>query len=143
MKVDQISVFLENKPGRVAKVTKTLADANVNIRALSVADTVDYGLLRLIVDNPETAKNALANAGIKAAITYVIAVKLPDKPGGLNSIIEIFAEANINIEYMYAFFGKTGEDAIVIFRVNDVDEANKILNKKKVCILSKDDIKRL
>ena len=143
MRVSQLSVFLENKSGRLADVTRTLADANINIRALSIADTIDYGLLRLIVNDPVAAKDALANAGFTAALTDVLAVEVADRPGGLAKIIEILAESGINIEYMYAFVGRSGEHAIVVLRIERVDEAATILREKGVRILAGEELHSL
>jgi len=143
VRVSQLSVFLENKSGRLADVTRTLADANINIRALSIADTIDYGLLRLIVNDPVAAKDALANAGFTAALTDVLAVEVADRPGGLAKIIEILAESGINIEYMYAFVGRSGEHAIVVLRIERVDEAATILREKGVRILAGEELHSL
>lgn len=143
MKVSQLSVFIENKSGRLADVTRTLADNQVNIRALSIADTIDYGLLRLIVNDPAKAKSALTDAGFTVALTEVLAIEVPDRPGGLANIISILAEASVNIEYMYAFVGTSGEDAIVVFRIERVDEAIKILQEKGVRILTGDELHSL
>lgn len=140
MKVSQLSVFIENKSGRLADVTRALADANINIRALSIADTIDYGLLRLIVNDPISAKRVLADAAFTVTLTEVIAVEVPDRPGGLAGIIDILAQAGLNIEYMYAFVGKSGENAIVIFRIERVDEAIRILQEKGVRILTGDEV---
>ena len=136
MKVNQLSVFIENKSGRLADVTNALADGNINIRALSIADTIDYGLLRLIVNDPAAAKKTLTDSGFTVAMTEVLAIEVPDKPGGLAGIIETLAASGINIEYMYAFVGSTGENAIVIFRIEKVDEAIPILQQKGISILS-------
>ncbi len=143
MKVSQISVFLENKSGRLADVTRTLAENEINIRALSIADTIDYGLLRLIVNDPVKAKSALSSSGFTVALTEVLAIEVPDKPGGLAGIIEILSEAGINIEYMYAFVGTSGENAIVIFRIERVDEAISILQAKDVRILTGEELHSL
>ncbi|MFQ3549447.1 MAG: ACT domain-containing protein [Armatimonadota bacterium] len=140
MKVTQISVFLENKSGRLADVTRILANNNVNIRALSIADTKDYGLLRLIVDDPSKAKDALTNADIIVKPNEVLAIEVPDSPGGLAGIIDSFADANVNIEYMYAFVGKSEKNAIVIFRVSEVDEAIIKLKERGVKILSGEEL---
>lgn len=140
MKVSQLSVFIENKSGRLADVTRALADANINIRALSIADTIDYGLLRLIVNDPISAKRVLADAAFTVTLTEVLAVEVPDRPGGLAGIIDILAQAGLNIEYMYAFVGKSGENAIVIFRIERVDEAIRILQEKGVRILTGDEV---
>lgn len=143
MKVSQLSVFIENKSGRLADVTHTLADNSVNIRALSIADTIDYGLLRLIVDEPALAKSVLTDSGFTVALTEVLAIEIPDKPGGLAGVIDIFAESDVNIEYMYAFVGTSGENAIVIFRVEKIDEAIPVLQSKGVRIFSGDELHRL
>lgn len=143
MKVSQLSVFLENKSGRLADVTHTLSDADINIRALSIADTIDYGLLRLIVNDPVKAKNVLTNEGFTVALTEVLAIEIPDRPGGLAGIIDILAESGINIEYMYAFVGTSGENAIVIFRIERVDDAIPILQGKGVRILTGDEVHSL
>ncbi len=143
MGVKQLSVFLENKSGRLADVTRALAQANINIRALSIADTIDYGLLRLIVNDPERARAALAEAGFTVALTEVLAIEVPDKPGGLANIIDILAKEAINIEYMYAFVGRSGEHAIVIFRIERADEAVQILREKGVRILTGEELQSL
>lgn len=143
MKVSQLSVFIENKSGRLADVTRALADADINIRALSIADTIDYGLLRLIVNDPVAARNALSVAGFTVTLTDVLAIEVPDKPGGLAGIIEILAETGINIEYMYAFVGTSGEHAIVVFRIERLDEAIATLQRKGVRILTGDELHSL
>ena len=143
MKVNQLSVFLENKSGRLADVTRTLADNSVNIRALSIADTIDYGLLRLIVNDPVKAKSALNEAGFTVALTEVLAIEVPDKPGGLAGIIDVVAGSEANIEYMYAFVGTSGENAIVIFRIEKIDEAIPILQANGVRILTGEEIHSL
>lgn len=143
MKVTQLSVFLENKSGRLADVTRALANNKINIRALSIADTIDYGLLRLIVNDPVAAKGALAKDGFTVTLTEVLAIEVTDKPGGLANIIDILSEAGLNIEYMYAFVGTSGENAIVIFRIERVDEAIAILQSKGVRILTGDELHSL
>jgi hypothetical protein len=143
MKVSQISVFLENKSGRLADVTRTLAENKVNIRALSIADTIDYGLLRLIVNNPETATKVLTDEGFTVATTEVLAIEVPDCPGGLAGIIDILAGKGLNIEYMYAFVGRSGEHAIVIFRIEPVDDAILVLKDGGARILTGDELHAL
>jgi len=143
VKVSQISVFIENKSGRLADVTRTLADNSINIRALSIADTIDYGLLRMIVNDPVAAKSALSKAGFTVALTEVLAIEVPDRPGGLAGIIDILARSGINIEYMYAFVGTSGENAIVVFRIEKTDEAITILQTKDVRILTGDELHSL
>jgi len=119
----QISVFLENKSGRLAEVTRALANAGVNIRALSLAETIDYGVLRLIVDRPTEAKEALAAAGFTVTETEVIAVEMPDRPGGLAAVVDLITRRGLNIEYLYAFVGRRGENAVVIIRIDTIPEA--------------------
>lgn len=136
MVVKQISVFLENKSGRLAKVTTVLGDNKINIRALSIADTTDFGILRLIVDKPEAAYKILKEAGFAVSETEVIAVEIPDSPGGLAGVMNILTEAQVNIEYLYAFLENTSLNAIVLFRVEDVAEAKKALSEKGINVLS-------
>jgi len=136
MLVKQISVFLENKYGRLAAVTKVLGDADINIRALSIADTADFGILRLIVNQPKKAYEVLKAARFTVSETDVIAVEVKDVPGGLASVLQLMAEAQINIEYMYAFLARASEDALVVFRVERPMEAISILMKKGIKILS-------
>lgn len=143
MKVNQISVFLENKSGRLAEVTRTLADNRINIRALSIADTIDYGLLRLIVNDPDAATKALNEQGFTVAKTEVLAIEVPDKPGGLAGIIDVLAAKELNIEYMYAFVGRSGKHAIVIFRIDPVDDAIEVLRRGRVRILSGEELHAL
>ena len=135
MKVKQISVFLENKSGRLAEVTRALGDHDINIRALSIADTTDFGILRLIVNKPEDANRILREAGFMVSETEVIAVDVPDRPGGLADILDTLGKAKVNIEYLYAFIGQTSQDALVIFRVEDCDGAMKALKEKNVRVL--------
>lgn len=123
MLVKQISVFLENKSGRLAEVTRTLAENDINICALSIADTTDFGILRLIVNKPEEAEKALSGNELTVSCTNVIAIGVQDKPGGLAKALDILEEKSISIEYMYAFVGKHGNEAFVILRVENPDEA--------------------
>ncbi len=143
MKVSQITVFLENKKGRLAEVTEALARKGVNIRAASIADTIDYGLLRLIVSDPVQARQALAEAGFSASETEVLAVEVEDRPGGLAAIIRCLADAGINIEYLYAFVGKSGEKAIVVLRSEDTERAREVLLQNNVTLLTGEQVHRL
>ena len=140
MLVEQIAVFLENKSGRLAEITSTLAKNSINIRALSVADTADFGILRLIVDRVEDAKTFLKENGFTVGITNVIAVEVADKTGGLASVLQCIHQAGINVEYMYAFVNKTGENAVLIFRFDKMEEAIETLQKDNFVILSRDTI---
>lgn len=135
MKVQQISVFLENKSGRLAQLTETLGRADINIRALSIADTSDFGILRLIVNKPDEAFTVLKEAGFTVSITDVIAVEVQDEPGGLGKVLKLLEQAGINIEYLYAFLEKSSNDALVVFRVEQIDEAITLLTENKVNIL--------
>jgi hypothetical protein len=136
MKVEQISVFLENKPGGLAEVTRILKDANINIRALSLADTSDFGILRLIVNDVEKAKVALKANGISVGRTTMVAVEVPDKPGGLHSILKLLSKEGVNVEYMYAFVERRGENAVIIFRFDDPDRAIDLLLKAGFTVLT-------
>lgn len=129
MTIKQISVFLENTSGRLAEVTKILGDTGVNLRAITIADTADFGILRLIVDNVEKALKCLEDAGFTAKITDVLGVEVEDKPGGLAGIMEIFEENKVNIEYLYASLEKNRDKAIIIFRVEDISHGLQILEQ--------------
>jgi hypothetical protein len=135
MKVEQISIFLENKSGRLAEVTKILGDGGVNIRALSLADTSDFGILRLIVNDTEKAKDILKKNNFTVGKTEVIAVEVPDRPGGLAHILDILRKQDINVEYMYAFVERSGKDAVIIFRFDDIDKAIATLTKNGIVVL--------
>ncbi|ADI01559.1 MAG TPA: ACT domain-containing protein [Syntrophothermus lipocalidus] len=138
--VKQISVFLENKAGRLASVTRVLGDAGINIRALSIADTSDFGVLRLIVNDPDKAYRILKEAGFTVSQTDVVAVSVPDRPGGLAEILEVMAEADINIEYLYAFIGTTARNALVIFKVEDVEKTTSFFKDKGIKFLGASEI---
>lgn len=135
MQVEQISVFMENRAGRLAEITRVLGKAGVNIRAFSLADTSDFGILRLIVNDNDKAKAALKEHGFTVGKTNVVAVEVEDRPGGLNHILELLSKENINVEYMYAFVQHTGENAVIIFRFDDIDAAVKLLLNNNVKVL--------
>jgi hypothetical protein len=135
MRVEQISIFLENKSGRLAEVTSVLAAAGVNIRALSLAETADFGILRLIVDQIDRAKQALKDNGFTIGKTEVVALEVPDRPGGLAEIVRILGAAEINVEYMYAFVQRSKDNAIVIFRFDELDKAIQVLTGAGVRVL--------
>lgn len=140
MRVEQISVFLENKSGRLAEVTDVLAKAGINIRALSLADTADFGILRLIVNDTERAKQVLKDNGFTVGKTEVIAVEVPDRPGGLAGILNVLKERGVNVEYMYAFVQKSKENAIIIFRFDEIEKAIEGLTTAGVKILKGEDV---
>lgn len=140
MRVEQIAVFLENKSGRLAEITSILADNGINIRALSVADTADFGILRLIVDQVEKAKTVLKQSGFTVGKTNVIAVEVPDRTGGLFSVLKVVEKAGLNVEYMYAFVNKSGENAVLIFRFDEMDKAIETLQESGFKILTGEQI---
>lgn len=138
--VKQISIFLENKCGRMIRVSEVLGEAGINIRALSIADTSDFGILRLIVDQPDKAYAALRENGFMASVTEVIAVEVPDVPGGLARVITPLEAAGINIEYLYAFVQKRTEDALILMRVENIPAALQTLQEKGIPVISSDRI---
>jgi hypothetical protein len=142
MRVTQISVFLENKCGRLAKVASVLGKNNVNIRALSIADTSDFGILRLIVDKPPEALKVLKDEGFAVSETDVLAVEVEDTPGGLAKTLEVFNGCKANIEYMYAFVGNLGKNAIVVFKVEDIDSIGDFLKDAGVKLLTTEEVAR-
>ena len=144
MLVKQVSVFLENKSGRLAEVTRVLGESGIDISALSIADTTEFGILRLILNNPDDAVAILKNNGFSVGTTDVIAISVEDIPGGLSQALNILEKNNIGIEYMYAFTGstKTGK-AIVIIRVEDSDRAVEVLMNSGIDVMPSKDIYRL
>lgn len=143
VRVKQISLFLENKSGRLVKVMETLSENNINIRALSIADTTDFGILRLIVSNPDQAYKVLRDAGFTVSTTDVIAVEVDDRPGGLATALQALEGSGINIEYVYAFVEKAKDKALVVFRVEDIDRAIGLLNAKGINTLRGADVYNL
>ena len=143
MVVKQISVFIENKEGRMKKAINTLAQENINIRALSIADTTKYGILRLIVSDNEKAIEALEKDGFIVREDDVIIVAVPDEPNGLNSTLAVFDEKGINLEYLYAFVSSKTDEAIVVMRLENMDQAIEALQDSDVSILDENDIKNL
>ena len=139
MIIKQLSIFVENKKGRLAEITKAIAAAGVDIRALSIADTTDFGILRLIVNKPDVAADALKEKGITVSVTNVIAVGIDDTPGAFSVPMQILADADIDVEYMYAFITRKSEKAYVILRVADNDAAAKVLADKGVDVLSEEE----
>ena len=135
MKVEQISVFIENKSGRLADVTHALGSAGINIRALSLADTSDFGILRLIVDKTDEAKAALKDQGFTVNKTEVVAVEVPDRPMGLCGILQVLDRGKVNVEYMYAFVERCGENAVIIFRFDNPEEAIRVLTANGINVL--------
>jgi len=143
MKITQISVFLENRAGRLAEVTRILGECDINIRALSLADTSDFGILRLIVDKTDEALKALREKGFTASLTDVIAVEVEDRPGGLADILAVLQKGGINVEYMYAFVEKVSDRALLVFRFEDPMGAVKILQSQDVRVVGDKEIRNL
>ncbi|MFZ5428014.1 MAG: ACT domain-containing protein [Thermodesulfobacteriota bacterium] len=138
MKVEQISIFLENRAGRLEEVTRILSETGVSIRALSLADTSDFGILRLIVSDHEKAKKALKEHGFTVGRTSVVAVEVDDRPGGLNQILQILSGGGVNVEYMYAFVQQSSKTAIIVFRFDKTDQAIELLGQKGIKIIPGD-----
>lgn len=143
MSISQLSVFAENKPGVLGEITSELANANVDIRAMSIADTSDFGIFRLIVDDIEKGKKALSGAGFIVSQTQVLAAAVPDSPGALTNIMNILSDSNINIEYMYAFITVSKKYAYVVLRVHDNEIASSLLERNGVILVSDEDIKNI
>jgi hypothetical protein len=136
MQIRQISIFIENRSGRLAAIASLLGKAGVNIRTLSLADTSDFGILRLIVDKPDEACILLKREGFTVSMTDVVAVEVPDKPGGLAVVLELFSKGGINVEYMYAFVEKSSGQAVLVFRFDDTAKALKVLAAGGVRVLT-------
>ncbi len=140
MQLKQLSVFLENRTGRLAEVTRTLGDAGVNIRALSVADTSDFGILRLLVDKPKEAVEALNGVGLTVRLTEVVAVEIVDRPGGLATVLSLLQGSSINVEYMYAFMERHRENAILVFRFENPQKAITILQEANIKVFASEEL---
>lgn len=143
MIIKQLSVFVENKTGRMAEITRVIGDAQVDIRALSIADTSDFGILRLIVNKPDVAVQVLRDAGITVSLTDVIAVGVEDKPGAFANAVKTLSDVGINIEYMYAFISRSDNRAFVILRVEEPERAVEALRAKNFEILTSEKIYNL
>ncbi len=140
MFIKQLSVFVENKPGRLHAIVDALAKSGVNLRALSVADTTDFGILRIITDNNDKAQLTLREMGVISKSTDVIAVCIDDQTGGLASVLDIVSSAGVGIEYMYAFLGRTHGKALMVIKADDEAKAEKALTDKGVALASAEDI---
>lgn len=135
MKIPQLSLFLENKPGHLSTICRTLADADINILTLSLADTQQFGILRLIIDEWEKAKTVLEEAGFVVNVTQVVATEVDDRPGGMAQILEAIEDSDTNIEYVYAFTFHRHDRAVLVFRFDDPDAAVKVLQAKNINVL--------
>ena len=144
MSVKQISVFLENRPGCLFEMTKVLADSNIDMRGLSLAETSDFGIVRLIVDDVLGTATVLKDSGFVSSLTDVLAVSVANVPGGLSRVLEVLHNADINVEYMYAILGnKKSENAYMIFRVNDNEKASAVLNDAGVKLVDQSELSAL
>ena len=140
MTIDQISVFVENKTGKLVEITGLLGNAGIDLRAMSIADTADFGILRLIVDQPQKALEILTDADCIVSVTQVLAVQIEDTPGSLSKVLGLLSDNNINIEYLYAFITRKKENAYVIFRLEDNDKAAKVLTANGIKLASTEEI---
>ena len=143
MKVTQISVFLENRKGRLYDVCSLLGKNKINIRALSIGETDEFGILRMVVDKPEEAMRILKANSLAANLTDIVALEIDDQPGGLAKILKILSENNINVEYMYGFVEKASEKALLVFRFENTDAAIETLMKNKIKVVGKTEIANL
>lgn len=143
MAIRQLTVFVENKQGTIASVTDTLSKHDVNIRALSIAETEDFGILRLIVNDEEAAVKTLREQGCLLKITEVVGVKIGDAPGKLSAALRVLDEANVNVEYLYAFMARTEKHAYVVLRVEDNEEAESILQNAGFHLITDADVRKL
>ena len=140
MQIRQISIFLENRPGQLSTICRDLADANINIATLSLADTSDFGIVRMIVDDHEKAKQVLTEKGHVVNVREVLAVCVPDRPGGMAEVMQVLDRAGVNIEYSYAFAFHRGEKAVLVFRFNDVEKGRKALCEAGYMVLNEADV---
>ncbi|HJB28908.1 MAG TPA: acetolactate synthase [Candidatus Blautia faecavium] len=140
MTVKQISVFLENKPGRLAEFTDVLSKNNIDMRALSLAEAEDFGIVRIIVDDVYNASTVLKDAGYVFSITKVLAVAIPDEPGGLSKVIRVLGDSSVNVEYMYAFITRKKGLAYMIFRVADNKRAIEVLQENGIRPVCQDEL---
>lgn len=140
MRIKQISVFLENRKGRLFEVCSMLGEAQINIRALTIAETESFGVLRMVVDKPAAAVELFRKNNITANQTDVVAVEVPDTPGGLAQVLGILTEHNLNVEYMYGFVEKFSENALLVFRFDDPERAVEVLRASQISVVGEDGI---
>lgn len=140
MTIPQISVFLENKAGQLADITRILSENQVNMRAINIAETADYGVLRLIVDDASKASSILLEQGFVLTMTPVVGVTVPDTPGGLGKVLGVISQAEIDVEYMYSVFGQKDGQACMIFRVADTDGLTALLEKSGIGTITGEDL---
>ncbi len=138
--VRQISVFVENKPTKLAEAMKLLKNSKINIRAMALADTKDFGILRLIVNDTEKTVDILRDASYAVTVTEVVAISIPDSPGQLSRVLDVLGDSGVNIEYLYAFIGKSDRSVSFVIRVDDNDNASSALNDAGIIQLTENDI---
>jgi len=143
MKITQISVFLENRKGRLYDVCSLLGENQINIRALTIAETESFGVLRIVVDKFEPAVELLKKNGFACNLTDVVAIEVDDKPGGLAAVLKLFANNNINVEYMYGFVEKFSDKALLVFRFEDVAAAEKLLAASDIKVVTRSEVQEL
>lgn len=141
MIIKQLSVFLEDRSGRLTELTRLLAEHEINITALSVAETADYGIVRMVVGKPDTAKECLMNAGFSVRLTDVVCVNMPDQPGALHKVLKILAENHVNVDYMYAF--SNNDVALAVIRAAHIDQVIDVLQQNKMQLLRQSDVYQL
>ena len=141
--IKQLSIFVENKPGRLAEVTRAIGDAGVDLRALSIADTSDFGILRLIVNKPQEAVDALKKAGLTVSLTDVLAVGINDAPGAFADVVQLLTDNGIVLEYMYAFISRCEKQAVIILRIEELERAISVLRQRNVRLLSEEEVYRM
>ncbi len=143
MKITQISVFLENRKGRLHDACSLLGNNGINIRALTIAESEDFGVLRMVTDKPVIALEVLKESGFVATLTEIVAVEVPDEPGGLARVLKILMDRNMNVEYMYGFVERHSDKALLVFRFDDPDKAIEVLAKNKINVVGKKEIESL
>lgn len=142
MKLKQLSVFLENKPGALSAPCRLLAKADLNIQTFSLADTREFGILRLIVEDPDKARRLLQRHGFAVKLTEVVALEVPDRPGGLAAILDALEGTGVNVEYAYAFTTKSKDSGLLVFRFSDPDAALKMLKARKISAVGSDELSK-
>ncbi len=143
MFIKQISVFMENRPGRLAEITKVLSDNGIDMRAINIADTTDYGILRMIVNDEVKAEKVLRENNMTASVTDVIAISIPDTVGAFSTVINLLKDKDISIEYIYSFIGEKSNKAVIVIKTNKLDESLEVLKNNGVVVLTKEEVNNL
>ena len=143
MFIKQISVFMENRPGRLAEITKVLSDNDIDVRAINIADTTDYGILRMIVNDEVKAEKVLRENNMTASVTDVIAISIPDTVGAFSTVINLLKDKGISIEYIYSFIGEKSNKAVIVIKTNKLDESLETLKNNGVAVLTQEEVNNL